>query len=303
MLDKFKIGHADNENTGVTVILAEEGATGGVHVMGGAPATRETDLLKSGNSVEKLNAVVLSGGSAYGLEASSGVMEFLREKGFGYNAGAYVVPIVTGACIYDLEKGEFDYPKKQMGYDAAAAATADNFLSGRFGGGKCATVGKALGMKHSEDSGVGVAFTKIGGAEIAVVSVVNAMGDVLDEKGNILAGTKVMGLHVNTKKAIETRGKVQNLTAKNTTISCILTNAKLTKTQVNRLCEVAHDGYALSISPVHTMYDGDAIFGMASGDVEADFFTLCVAVPGLVAEAVRNAVKKPENKKKNTPKT
>ena len=298
MLDKFKIGHADNDNTGVTVILSEGGATGGVHVMGGAPATRETDLLKSGNTVQKINAVVLAGGSAYGLEAASGVMEYLREKGFGYDAGGYIVPIVTGACIYDLEKGDFDYPKKEMGYDACRLAKENNFFSGSFDGGKCATVGKILGMKCAENGGVGVAFTKTGGAEMAVITVVNALGDVVDKNGDAIAGAKVMGLHVGAKKAIETRGKIQNLTAKNTTISCILTNAKLTKTEVNRLCEIAHDGYAMAISPVHTMYDGDAIFGMASGEVEADFFSMCVAAPGLVAEAIRNAVKK-DKKKKN----
>lgn len=297
MLDKFKIGHADNDNTGVTVILAENGATGGVHVMGGAPATRETDLLKSGNTVQKINAVVLAGGSAYGLESACGVMDYLREKGFGYDAGGYVVPIVTGACIYDLEKGDFDYPKKEMGYEACVAAKENNFFSGSFGGGKCATVGKVLGMKCAENGGVGVAFTKIGGAEMAVVTVVNALGDVVDKGGEILAGAKVMGLHVGAKKAIETRGKVLNLTAKNTTISCILTNAELTKTEVNRLCEIAHDGYAMAISPVHTMYDGDAIFGMASGEVKADFFSMCVAAPTLVAEAIRNAVKKDKKKK------
>lgn len=298
MLDKFKIGHADNDNTGVTVILSEGGATGGVHVMGGAPATRETDLLKSGNTVQKINAVVLAGGSAYGLEAASGVMEYLREKGFGYDAGGYIVPIVTGACIYDLEKGDFDYPKKEMGYDACRLAKVNNFFSGSFGGGKCATVGKILGMKCAENGGVGVAFTKTGGAEMAVITVVNALGDVVDKNGDVIAGAKVLGLHIGAKKAIETRGKIQNLTAKNTTISCILTNAKLTKTEVNRLCEIAHDGYAMAISPVHTMYDGDAIFGMASGEVEADFFSMCVAAPGLVAEAIRNAVKK-DKKKKN----
>ena len=298
MLDKFKIGHADNDNTGVTVILSEGGATGGVHVMGGAPATRETDLLKSGNTVQKINAVVLAGGSAYGLEAASGVMEYLREKGFGYDAGGYIVPIVTGACIYDLEKGDFDYPKKEMGYEACRLAKENNFFSGSFGGGKCATVGKILGMKCAENGGVGVAFTKTGGAEMAVITVVNALGDVVDKNGDVIAGAKVMGLHIGAKKAIETRGKIQNLTAKNTTISCILTNAKLTKTEVNRLCEIAHDGYAMAISPVHTMYDGDAIFGMASGEVEADLFSMCVAAPGLVAEAIRNAVKK-DKKKKN----
>ena len=298
MLDKFKIGHADNDNTGVTVILSEGGATGGVHVMGGAPATRETDLLKSGNTVQKINAVVLAGGSAYGLEAASGVMEYLREKGFGYDAGGYIVPIVTGACIYDLEKGDFDYPKKEMGYEACRLAKENNFFSGFFGGGKCGNVGNILGMKCAENGGGGVAFTKTGGAEMAVITVVNSLGDVVDKNGDVIAGAKVLGLHIGAKKAIETRGKIQNLTAKNTTISCILTNAKLTKTEVNRLCEIAHDGYAMAISPVHTMYDGDAIFGMASGEVEADFFSMCVAAPGLVAEAIRNAVKK-DKKKKN----
>ncbi len=295
MLENFKIGYLNNNNTGVTVVLAENGAVGGVSVRGASPATRETDLLKSENTVEKINAVVLSGGSAYGLEASCGVMEFLRERKKGYDAGKFFVPIVVGASIYDLECGKFDYPDKQMGYDCAKNAVVDGFQNGRVGAGRRATVGKILGMIGAKKSGVGYATRKIGGAEVAVISVVNAVGDVYDENGKVVAGTNIFGMKINSEKAIEKLGEFQNLKGKNTTISCVLTNAKFTKTQMNRLCDIAHDGYPLAIKPVHTMYDGDAIFGMASGDVNADFFTVSVALPNLVAKAIRNAVQNGKN--------
>lgn len=291
MLNKFKIGNYNTDNTGVTVIIAEEGATGGVSVRGASPATRETDLLKDGNSVDKVNAVVLSGGSAFGLEAACGVMEYLKEKGFGYNAGKYNVPIVVGASIYDLEKGEFDYPDKEAGYKCAFFASSGNLEQGKIGGGKCATVGKALGMACAEAGGLGVAQTKLGKIELAVISVVNPLGDVVDEKCKILAGAKVAGVHVGTEKAILTKMKLTGNTVSNTTISCILTNATFTKTQLNKLCDIAHDGYAQAIRPSHTQFDGDAIFGLASGEVEGDYLAVAVALPGLVAEAVRNAVK------------
>lgn len=290
MLDKFRIGSVDNDNTGVTVILAPEGAVGGVSVRGASPATRETDLLKSENTVEKINAVVLSGGSAFGLEAACGVMDYLYENGSGYDAGGYTVPIVVGASIYDLEKGAFDYPGKAMGYQAAKCADKD-MRCGRVGAGKSATVGKILGMKHASPGGLGIAVSKVGGAEVAVISAVNALGDVVDDKGKVLAGTTLMGLNLNTERTLKMKGKTDNLLGKNTTISCIITNAKFTKTQMNRLCDIAHDGYARAIKPVHTMYDGDAVFGMASGEAETDFFIFSVAIPDLVAEAIRKAVK------------
>lgn len=295
MLDKFKIGYLNNENTGVTVILAEDGATGGVSVRGAAPATRETDLLKSENTVQDVNAVVLSGGSAFGLEASCGVVQYLHEQNKGYKTLKYRVPIVVGASIYDLENGKFDYPDKQMGYEASKLAKAENFQSGLVGAGRRATVGKIMGAHCTRQSGAGFATTKIGGAEIAVISIVNAFGDVYDENGKIMAGTHIFGKNINTEKTINNLGKIENMIGKNTTISCFLTNAKFTKTQMNRLCDIAHDGYPLAIKPVHTMFDGDAIFGMASGDAKADFFTVSCALPNLVAKAIRNAV---ENSKK-----
>lgn len=191
MLDKFKIGHFTDETngTGVTAIICEDGAVGGVSVRGAAPATRETDLLSPEKTVEKVNAVVLSGGSAFGLEASCGVMQYLSEQGKGFKVGKQVVPIVVGASIFDLEYKNFAFPDKAAGYSAAKNAKENDFSSGNIGAGTGATVGKLLGMESAAKAGLGVASVTINGVEVAVISVVNALGDVVDN-GKIIAGIK-----------------------------------------------------------------------------------------------------------------
>ncbi|NLZ25313.1 MAG: P1 family peptidase [Clostridiales bacterium] len=283
-LQSFKIGHYTDEikKTGVTVILSEKGATGGVSIRGAAPATRETDLLDPQKTVDKVNAVVLSGGSAFGLEASSGVMEYLFEKGFGFNAGKYNVPIVCGASIYDLEFGSFGYPDKTAGYKAASSAEVGNFVTGQVGAGIGATCGKILGMSHASRGGIGVKTAKMRGVEIAVIVVVNPLGDVVRGE-EILAGTKLMGKFIGSAKAIS---KVSGFKMQNTTIGCILTNAKLSKAQACQLADVAHDGFARAIDPSHTIYDGDAMFTLASGEKSVDFIKLCAVIPRLTAEAI-----------------
>ena len=270
MTDKFLIGHAEDKDkvTGVTVILAKEGAVGGVSVRGAAPGTRETDLLKDGNTVEKINAVVLAGGSAFGLDSCSGVAEYLRECGSGFKAGKFTVPIVCGAVLFDLECGEFAYPDKAMGYAAAKSAVSENRLSGNIGAGTGATVGKLMGIASASRGGLGFAAKTLpGGAEVAAIVAVNALGDIYDGFGNIIAGINCGGEAVSSLDIL-TAGAFRgdSLKGKNTTIGCILTNAVLSKTQANRLAEIAHDGYALAIRPVHTEYDGDAVFVMASGE-------------------------------------
>lgn len=293
MLENFKIGHITDEinGTGVSVILCEEGAVGGVSVRGSSPATRETDLLKSGNTVEEINAVVLSGGSAYGLEAGCGVMEYLRENGYGYPAGGHRVPIVCGASLYDLEYKEFAYPSKRDGYDAAKIAAKDNFVGGRIGAGTGCTVGKIAGMKNASKSGLGVGCAVIDDeVELAVIVAVNALGDVYDvETNEIIAGVKGGEAFLNTEKLLLAGTQIESLG--NTTIACILTNAALDKTQMNKLCDIAHDGYALAIRPVHTVFDGDAIFGMSKGNKECNFTVLSTAVVKLLSKAIGEAVK------------
>lgn len=289
MLDKFKIGHwTDEENgTGVTVIISEEGAIAGGSIQGAAPATRETDLLRMDKTVQKINAVTLAGGSAFGLEASCGAMQYLFEKGFGYDAGGYKVPIVVGACLYDLEYKNFAFPNKEAGYKATKQAAANNFLSGNIGAGTGATVGKIFKMKGSMKAGLGVITYEKNGLEIAVITAVNALGDIINEKGKIIAGTRL------GKKIFAGSSKYYNLYLKtfkkmNTTISCIITNANITKEQANILAQEAHKGYDLSIKPSHTIFDGDAIFCMASGDKKTEFNTLTEIIPDLVAQAVRS---------------
>lgn len=293
MLNKFKIGHYTDEEkgTGVTVVLAEEGAVGGVSVRGSAPATRETDLLGSYNAVDKVNAVFLSGGSAFGLDAASGIMKYLDEKSIGYSTAAKPVPIVCGACIYDLEYKSPSPPDLAMGYQACINAVQDNFKGGNIGGGTGATVGKVLGAKSATKAGLGVAKDKIGSVEMACIVVVNAFGNIYDyTNGKLIKGAKVAGINIDINKAIRTAG-VKIKSGTNTTIGVIFTNAKLTKAQANKLADMAHDGYAMTIRPVHTMVDGDAIFALASGEVDCDFLRLSCLAGELMASAVMNAAK------------
>lgn len=291
MLDSFRIGHYTDEErgTGVTAIICDKGATGGVSVRGAAPATRETDLLDPKKSVEKVNAVVLSGGSAFGLEAASGVMRRLYEEGVGFNAGKYRVPIVAGASIYDLEYKDFAFPDVEAGYKAAAAAKAGNFTDGAIGGAAGATVSKMLGMDYAVKTSLGIATYSLNGLEMAVISVVNALGDVIGEDGKIIAGAKAPDGNFVSMQNIMSAGGVEPK-AVNTTISCIMTNAALTKTQANILADMAHDGYARALRPVHTLFDGDAVFALASGEKKVEFNILTAIIPELTAAAIRASV-------------
>lgn len=299
MLDSFKIGHyTDEENgTGVTVILSEKGATGGVSVRGSAPATRETDLLKTEKTVSLVNAVVLSGGSAFGLEAASGVMEYLKEKNLGYNAGKYNVPIVCGASLYDLEYKNFAYPTKEAGYKAASEAKINNFLRGVQGVASGSTASKVLGTETAVKTSLGVQTYSSNKLEIAVICGVNPLGDIIKD-GKIIAGVKDPdGEFLDVRKVMSGGGL--ELKNSNTTIGCILTNAKLTKLQCNILSDIAHDGLALSISPSHTLFDGDAIFTLASGEIDIEFNILTALIPGLVARAIQSSVSNIDTENQN----
>ncbi len=278
MLDGFLIGHYTNQDsqTGVTVVLAPQGAVGGVSVRGGAPATHETDLFRAENTVEKVNAVVLSGGSAFGLESISGVMQFLHEKGCGYDAGGFRVPICAGASIYDLECGSFDYPNKAAGYFACQNALPVTEISGRIGAGAGATVCKMNGMKRAKKSGMAVVTAKKGDLEMAVVTVVNALGNIFDP---------VSGKPIKKNDFDDLSPSFSN-----TTISCVLTNASLTKAQANKLADVTQDAYAKCIRPVHTCFDGDSIFVLTSGAVAANPVELQMLADSLCCKAILAAV-------------
>lgn len=291
----IKIGHAHDLYTGVTCILADN-AVGGVSVRGGAPGTRETDMLRAEKSQGFVNAVVLSGGSAYGLEAACGVTDYLREKGVGFKAGDKVVPLVAQAILFDLNTpGEYHYPDKAMGYAAAAAAVADGIAFGNVGAGRGATVGKILGPSGACKSGVGAATCGFGDVFVTAVIAVNALGDVVDHNtGKLLAGARLPnGEFLNTVKALTDGTLLQMMmqSGANTTIGCIMTNAGLNKVQVNKLAAVAHDGLAMSIRPVHTDADGDTLFALSKGDKRADINILMALASEAAARAVENAVK------------
>lgn len=289
---EFKIGHAQNEKTGVTVFLCEEGAAGGVDVRGCAPGTRETDVLRPEKAVEKVNAVVFCGGSAYGLDACGGVMEYLKQKGSGHKMGPLVVPIVSGAVIFDLNEGIYNYPDSHMGYSACQNAKNSDVKFGLIGAGTGATVGKILGPAYASGGGIGAATIVLGGVVLTAVALVNAAGDVYNSRtGEIAAGAHTKDGHfLSTKDFILSGNLSQTPKGANTTLVCILTDAKLTKLQANKLSSIAHNGLAQSIKPVHTDYDGDTVFTLSNGANEIDFTVLSCAAVEAVSMAILNAV-------------
>lgn len=286
----FKIGHFQDEYTGVTVILSKNGAMGGCDCRGGAPGTRETDLLRPEKMMQKVNAVVLSGGSAYGLASTCGVMEYLKQQGIGFKTQGKIVPIVCGAVIYDLNQKEYHYPTAEYGVKACENADKTP-LFGNVGVGKGATVGKIRGLKNSCKSGVGAATVKVAGVTVTAVVAVNAMGDVCDENGNIIAGAKGKNGFVNTENILASGDVKKLIFGTNTTIGCILTDANLTKVQANKLASISHNGLARAIRPVHTDFDGDTMFCLASGGKPIlNFAMLQSAVVQATEQAIRNAV-------------
>lgn len=295
MVNGFKVGHFSDYDggTGTTVIIAADGAVGGVDVRGSAPGTRETDLLRGCKAVEKINAVCLSGGSAFGLEACDGVMKWLSRRNIGYFTGTHYVPIVCGAVIYDLDYKKFAHPSLDGGY-AACENAGDDVITGSVGAGTGATVGKIFGMENCDKGGVGYAEVSVGEASIGALVVTNSFGDIIDitKGGEVIAGAKKDGKYIDTSKYILRGSGGVKASGTNTTIGCVFTDATVTREQANKLAELAQNGLALSISPVHTMMDGDTMFVMASGKVKADFNLLTCAVPLLVREAVLSAVKK-----------
>lgn len=296
----IEIGHANDAYTGVTVILTD-GAVGGVSVRGGAPGTRETDMLRADKSQGFVDAVVLSGGSAYGLEASCGVVEFLREKNKGFVAGDKVVPLVAQAILFDLNTpGEYHYPDKKMGYAAAKNAVANGIKFGSLGAGTGATVGKILGFPCASKSGIGGATLFFNDVFVTAVVAVNALGDVVDHNtGKILAGAKLPnGEFFDTPRRLADGTLAAGFAAKmqaqphtNTTIGCVMTNVALDKAHANKLAAISHDGLAMSIRPVHTDADGDTMFALSKGDKAMDFNIVEAMCAEVTALAVENAVR------------
>lgn len=296
----IQVGHCTNLEgaTGCTVVLAMDGAVAGVDVRGGAPGTRETDLLRPGNLVEKIHAVLLTGGSAFGLNAAAGVVKYLEERGIGFEAGAVNVPIVASAVLYDLGLVTHTVrPDTDDGYQACLSATDNSVDEGSVGGGTGATVGKALGMERAVKGGVGAAAVRTGdGLTAGAIVAVNAFGGVANPKtGNILAGPRGAspGEFLDSVEILlsgESRAAAP--AGVNTTIGVVATDAKLTKEQVHHLARVSHDGLAMAIRPCHTIRDGDTMFALATGSspVEADLTALGAAVVEAVGLSVVRAV-------------
>ncbi len=301
----IRVGHFTDTRrpTGCTVVLFENGAVAGVDVKGSAPGTRETDLLQPVNTVERVNAIVLAGGSAFGLDAASGVMRYLEEKGQGYHLGPAVVPIVPAAILFDLNVGDPRIrPDAEAGYAACRAASALRVQEGNVGAGAGATVGKFFGLHSAMKSGLGTASIPVGNTGIVVGAIVavNAVGDVFDVKtGKILAGALMPGgeqfrdtvARISAGALLEERAEHVKPGA-NTTIGIVATNAAMTKTQMAKVAQMAHDGLARSINPVHTAADGDTIFATATGTAQtkADLTTIGVLAAEAMSLAVRRAV-------------
>ena len=299
----LKVGHYTDKKaaTGCTVILCETGAVAGVDVRGSAPGTRETDLLRPMNLVEKVQAVLLSGGSAFGLDAAGGVMRYLEERGFGHETLVAKVPIVPAAIIFDLNIGSSKIrPGIEEGYQTCLTATEKEVAEGCVGAGTGATVGKILGIERATKSGLGTASCKIGDDVIvAALVVVNAIGDVIDHKtGKILAGPRNEENNgfLSTVELLtgNTPSYIKSPLPTNTTLGVVATNAKLTKEQVNKLAQMAQDGIARAINPSHTMYDGDAMFALSLGDKTGDITVLGTAAAEVVANAIGRAVQQAE---------
>ena len=292
----IKVGHSQSEEgmTGCTVIICEEGATGGVDVRGSAPGTRETDLFKPDKMVDRVHAVVLSGGSAFGLDASSGVMKYLEEKGIGFDVGVTKVPIVASAVIFDLNIGDYRIrPDYHMGYNAALNANDKEDKQGNIGCGKGATIGKILGPQNAMKAGLGSASIKIGELVVSAIVAVNSFGDIYDYKTNTqLAGVYDYknSVQLNTIKIMKAESLILDFPMKNTTIGVIATNAILSKAEANKVAEMAHNGYAKSINPVHTMLDGDTIFTMATNSVKSDVNIVGILAAEVMSMAITNGV-------------
>ncbi len=291
-IEGIKVGSVSNTDaaTGVTVVLVEAGARAAVEVRGSAPGTRETDLLRPGQLVAEVQSIVLAGGSAFGLDAASGVTRYLEERGCGFPAGHYKVPVVPAAVLFDLFIGNGRIrPDAAMGYQACIDASTGPVPEGSVGAGTGATVGKIYGISQSVKGGQGTAAIQKGELIVAALVVVNAFGDIFDRKGNLLAGPR----NPETGKMDLTSEVLLDTGAGsffgNTTLGVVATNASLGTAALTKVCQLAQDGLARSIWPVHTMWDGDTVFALSRGSLIADVNIVSLMAAKAVEEAVERA--------------
>ena len=302
-IENVRIGHAQDEvgGTGCTVILCDRGAVTGVDVRGGGPASRESALLNPVAANDGVHAVMLSGGSAFGLDAAGGVMEYLEERDIGFPVGVTKVPIVCESCLFDLRVADYKArPDKKMGYEACVNAEKKCPGQGYVGAGMGATVGKFYGEAGMMKSGLGIYAVSLGDLKVGAVVAVNALGDVYDyETNEKLAGliNPETGEFEDSEEAFYRQyANMVDLFTGNTTIGAVITNAKFTKTEMTKIASMAQNGYARSIRPVHTTADGDSIYAMSVGDIKADINVVGTLAARVMAEAVKSAVLETEGK-------
>lgn len=294
-IEGVQIGNAQDKEakTGVTVLLFEDGARVGVDISGGGPASRETPLTSPVTADNPIHAIVLSGGSAFGLAASDGVMRYLEEHGIGFDTGYAKVPLVCQSCIYDLGCGRADIrPDAAMGYAACISAEQNYPESGNIGGGTGATVGKLYGMARAMKGGLGIYAVSVGQLKMAAVVVVNALGDIYDiEKGGQLAGLLTEDLQgfADTCQEFYLINKKKELFQSNTTIGAVITNGKFSKTEMTKIASMARNAYARCIRPVGTMADGDTIYAASVGEVEADINMAGTLAAEVLGRAIKEA--------------
>lgn len=297
-IKEISIGQVENTEagTGVTVITSKNGMRAGLDVRGSGPASKESELLKEQATADKINAVVLSGGSAFGLDASGGVMKYLEENGIGYDVGVTKVPLVCQSSLFDLMIGSSSIrPDAKMGYEAAKIAlTNPNYKDGNYGAGCGATIGKMLGKDYAMKSGIGSYCIKIGDLIVGALVIVNAYGDVYNYK----TGLKYAGMvDYKTSKFLDTNEVIysllnpnENKFVSNTTLGVVFTNAYFDKHQLNKMASVTHNGYARCIKPVHTSCDGDSIYALSIGDLKYDLDMVSTIAQDVMSEAILKAI-------------
>lgn len=293
-----RIGQAQNEaaGTGCTVFICPEGMRAGLDVRGGGPASRESQILNPLAAAQIIHGIVLSGGSAFGLGAADGVMRYLEEKGIGYDVGVTHVPLVSQSDLFDLTVGDGKVrPDADMGYEAAKNAMENpNYKDGNYGAGTGCTVGKITGMANCMKTGIGSYAVELDGLKIGAVVAVNALGDIFDWKN----GRKVAGLLSEDKKSFRSTADVMGESFKviknrftgNTTLAVLITNARFDKAALCKIAGMCHDGYARSIRPVHTSFDGDSIYAVSAGELEADQEVVGTIAADVISEAILKAV-------------
>ena len=297
-IEGIRIGQCEDEKagTGCTVIIADDGMCAGLDVRGGGPASRESELLKPLATAQQIHAVLLSGGSAFGLGAASGVMKYLEERDIGFDVGVTKVPLVCQSDLFDLTVADaFTRPDADMAYRACECSEQGNYKDGNFGAGCGATVGKLLGMERCMKSGIGSFAVKIGELKVGAVVAVNALGDVFDvDTGEKLAGLlseDKSGFCSSEEYMYKSYERVENKFVGNTTIGVVITNARFDKTKLCKIAAMAHNGYARTICPVNTTADGDSIYALSCGNIEADIDMVGTLAARVMAKAVNVAVR------------